>query len=160
MELRRQNGFTRHMSLSQCVTKHVYHAKVVKLGTPTHLYMQILFYTNISSMKHTVNDMKVSQNIRRTINIALPSARHGNLGPTLLRHQIPRDVFQTTKNTVRFSSCDFHGPGRRVCMYRKLVMQTCMYRRHTHPRCHVEVYNSLHTFSKWISGRVTDFSSI
>jgi hypothetical protein len=138
MELRRQNGFTRHNSWPQCVTKHAYREKVVKLGTPTHLYMQLLFDTSISSMKHIVNDMEVSQNIRRMSNIALSSAPHGNLGPTLLRHQIPKYLLQPSENTVKISSCDFHGSGRRFCMYPW----------HPHRRCHVEVYNGLHTFSQ------------
>ena len=55
---------------------------------------------------------------------------------SLLRHQIPKDLLQTVENTIKFSPCDFHGSGRRFCMYR----------RHPHARCYVEVYNSLHTF--------------
>jgi hypothetical protein len=138
LELRRQNGFTRHISWSQCLTKHAYHEKIVKPGAPTNLYMQILFDTIISSLKHIVNDMKVLQNIRHTCNIALPIAPHGNLGPTLLRHQITEYLLQTTKNTVKFSSNDFHESGRWFCLYP----------RHPHPRCHVEGYRRLHTYSQ------------
>ena len=100
VELRRKHGFTRHTACSQCVTKHAYREKVVKLETPTHLYMQILFDTNIPTMKHIVNDMKVSQNIRRTFNVALSSAPHGNLGPTLYWHQIPKELLQTTEYSL------------------------------------------------------------
>ncbi len=120
------------------MTKHAYHEKTVKLGTTNELYRQQLFDKNNSTMKPIVKDMKVLQNIIRTCNIALSIAPHGNLGPTLLQHQIPNYLLQTTEDAVKCSSNDFHGSGRWFCMHP----------RHPHPHCLVEGYKGLHTFSQ------------
>jgi hypothetical protein len=118
------------------VTKHAYHEKIVKLGTPTIMYTQLLLYRYDYSMKHIVNDMKVLQNIRRTCTTALSITSHCNLGFTRLRHQIPKYLLQTTKITFKCSSNEFHGSGRWFCMYP----------RRPHHRCRVEGYKGLHTF--------------
>jgi hypothetical protein len=49
-------------------------------------------------MKHIVNDLKVLQNISHTCTVALSIAPHCNLGPTLVRHQIPQYLLQTNWN--------------------------------------------------------------
>jgi len=100
-------------------------------------------------MQHIVNDVKVLQNIRHTCKNALSIAPHGNLGPTLLRHQITGHLLQHVKILSRSFQMTLmvRGDGS-VCI------------QDTHiPGAVLEATRASTPFGR-VSGRVIEFRSI